>query len=35
MNNAKGYMDEAMDISWVNACEIQHIYILANMVNVE
>ena len=28
MNNAKGYMDEAMDISWVNAYKIQHIYIL-------
>lgn len=28
MNNAKGYMDEAMDISWVNAQNTAHIYTL-------
>lgn len=33
MNNAKEYMDEAMDISWVNAYKIQHIYTLCKHGN--
>lgn len=32
MNNAKGYMDETIDISWVNAYKIQHILHFANIV---